>query len=478
MPLRILAIAIVWSIQTYGADVVTVGINLQKLNLDPVSALNFQDYTVIDLIHEPLVYVDEELRLVGALADRWELLEHGMKYRIHLRYGGRFSDNSEVKADDVVATFKRHLAENSESNLKEPFSSVLADGAKSVRKINDNTVEFDLKGPYPSFLELLAFVYILPSHYDPRHPVGAGPYKVKSLEEASLEVQRQSHSTSSDIKNFKFVLVQTNEFEDALKRGQIDITLQAPLRLALSPPPGFEVFQSDYDLVSVFFYYNLREARWRDRDARLFLKSLVLKARNQADFLSKFDRPLDHLMHEGILTADYYAPVASTATNKPKNFPKSITVLAPNTFLTDRALEILKNVFQKEGIELKLTLGKGQQLRDPLAKGEFDLALFPYESSLRDPDGFLFLFDPDGPLIRHFSLPTRELFSKLKKLKFGQDQHARLFGYAQVFREMEEMEVLIPYFTQKMPFLYCSRLLAPKGHSLTPLSLRYFRSKP
>ncbi len=460
---------------------VNVGINLMKIDLNPVTALNFQHYAAIDLIHEPLVYVDEDIKVVGALAESWKVSNEGKHYIFKLRKDRTFHDGSPVTVQNVKESFFKHLDATSESYLKAPLLSILEAGTNSIKILDKETITFDLKGPYPGFLEILAAVYILPAGYSSERPNGAGPYKVTKFNGTELNLSRANNGSflSSNIDQYRFAITQTDEFKNALDKGRVDITLQAPLMLAANPPKGYGVFTSSFDLVSVMFYYNLGKDVWSKKENRLFLKSILLAAREKEGFLSQFDKPLDSLIHEGILLREYYSKkAAKVVREKPQGFPEKIRILAPNTFLTDKALESLRKEFFSRGIELDILLGKGPQLSGPASKGEFDLALFPYEAGQRDPDGFLFLFTPDAPLIRFFHLPTKGYMEEINKIKFNENSEERLKKYASVFQRMENDEIMIPFFTQRMPFLYSSdKLIAPKGHSLTPLSLRFFNKK-
>src|SRR5699024_1578116 len=83
-----------------------------------------------------------------------------------------------MTGDDVVATFKRI------TDPDDPKSSAagLTDLDKTVA-VDDYTVEFRLKTPNAAFDDQLGQYAsgIVPGDYDPKHPIGTGPFKATSF---------------------------------------------------------------------------------------------------------------------------------------------------------------------------------------------------------------------------------------------------------------------------------------------------------
>lgn len=103
-------------------------------------------------------------RLVPELAESWEVLDNGATYRFHLRRDvqfqktARFTPTRKLNADDVVFTFERifdrhHPWHNVNGSSFPYFDSLqFADNVQSVRKLDNNTVEFRLTQPDASFM--------------------------------------------------------------------------------------------------------------------------------------------------------------------------------------------------------------------------------------------------------------------------------------------------------------------------------------
>lgn len=103
-------------------------------------------------------------RLMPELAESWEVLDNGATYRFHLRRDvpfqktDWFTPTRKMNADDVVFTFQRIFDRNNPwhnvngSNFPYFDSLQFADNVKSVRKLDNHTVEFRLAQPDASFL--------------------------------------------------------------------------------------------------------------------------------------------------------------------------------------------------------------------------------------------------------------------------------------------------------------------------------------
>jgi dipeptide transport system substrate-binding protein len=105
-------------------------------------------------------------RVIPGLAESWTISPDGLRYVFKLRHGVKFQSNAAFKptrdmnADDVVFSFNR-MADKTNSYHDvdgasyEMFSDFIEPALKSVTKLSDDTVAFDLKSPSASLISAL-----------------------------------------------------------------------------------------------------------------------------------------------------------------------------------------------------------------------------------------------------------------------------------------------------------------------------------
>ena len=105
-------------------------------------------------IFDSLVYYDSKtFKAEPQLATAWREMSP-TQMRFTLRSGVKFSDGSPLTADDVVFSINRAMAKT--SNF-----AVYTQGIDKVVKVNDNTVDFIMKGPNPVLLGQLTELRIM-----------------------------------------------------------------------------------------------------------------------------------------------------------------------------------------------------------------------------------------------------------------------------------------------------------------------------
>jgi peptide/nickel transport system substrate-binding protein len=153
-------------------------------HLNPAITTGGGVHTAAALLYDGLVDLDEELRPIPALAERWEVEAGGALYRFHLRPGVTWHDGAPFTASDVQFTFDSLLL-RFHARTRASLGGALA----AITTPDALTVEFRFRHPYAPLLQQLNVVEapILARHVyqgtDPltapanRAPVGTGPYR-------------------------------------------------------------------------------------------------------------------------------------------------------------------------------------------------------------------------------------------------------------------------------------------------------------
>jgi oligopeptide transport system substrate-binding protein len=90
-------------------QVLRVPLGGEPATLDPNRASDSVSITVLTQLVRPLVYFDASLNTVsdGGLAESWETSEDGQTVTFHLKEGIKYSDGSDIVAEDFVTSWKR-----------------------------------------------------------------------------------------------------------------------------------------------------------------------------------------------------------------------------------------------------------------------------------------------------------------------------------------------------------------------------------
>jgi peptide/nickel transport system substrate-binding protein len=155
-------------------NVIVASLTTGPNNLDPRLGMDDSSQKLHQLIFDPLVDFDDQLRVAPRLAER---IEHPdpLTYIATLRRGVPFHDGHELTAADVVYTFSTTLDPALLSPKRGAFRQLI-----SVEAVDRYTVVFRLAEPFESFVVNLASLQIVPfgAAADLRdHPDGTGPYR-------------------------------------------------------------------------------------------------------------------------------------------------------------------------------------------------------------------------------------------------------------------------------------------------------------
>jgi peptide/nickel transport system substrate-binding protein len=155
-------------------------------NLIPFFASDSASASISRLIFNGLVKVDENLNVVGDLAESWEVKDNGLVLLFHLKKGVLWQDGAPFTAKDVEFTFQKLT----DPAIPTPYGADF-EKVKSLRVLDELTVEVVYKEPFSPGLSswsmgivpehLLAKENLLATDFA-RHPVGTGPYILKKWE--------------------------------------------------------------------------------------------------------------------------------------------------------------------------------------------------------------------------------------------------------------------------------------------------------
>jgi peptide/nickel transport system substrate-binding protein len=248
--------------------------------LIPILASDSASHGVAGLIYNGLVKYDKDLKLVGDLAESWDILDNGLKIRFHIRKGILWHDGHPFTAQDVMFTYKIMCDPKTPTAYADPFLQI-----KDARIIDDFTFEITYKSPFAPALESWG-LSILPEHLLKnrdivkselsRHPIGTGPYIFESWETGAKIVLKSNHKYFEgrpyiDSYVYRIIPDSATMFLE-LQSGTIDRMGLTPLQYQRqTETPYFKSNFTKYRYVSfayTYLGYNLKNPLFSDKLVR------------------------------------------------------------------------------------------------------------------------------------------------------------------------------------------------------------------
>jgi len=122
--------------------------------------------------------VPETFELEGQLAETVEPNEAGDKWTVKLKDGMEWHNGKSIEPEDIIFSVERML------KLEAPGAARLkALSIKRMKKVDPLTLSFELDKPNRLLGDFFTpeILPIVPVGYDPKKPVGSGPFKLKSF---------------------------------------------------------------------------------------------------------------------------------------------------------------------------------------------------------------------------------------------------------------------------------------------------------
>lgn len=149
--------------------------------LVPILASDSASGAIVGLVFNGLVKYDPQLRLVGDLADHWEILDGGLAIVFHLRRHVRWHDGSPFTAADVRFTYEALMDPAVPTPYRSDFERV-----KTLDILDPWTIKVTYQEPHAPALASWGMA-MMPKHllagHDlrttpwARQPVGTGPFR-------------------------------------------------------------------------------------------------------------------------------------------------------------------------------------------------------------------------------------------------------------------------------------------------------------
>jgi peptide/nickel transport system substrate-binding protein len=224
-----------------GSDLLRTALTADPSPLDPDTYYEAEGLAITTAVYEGLLrYEDSSPKIIGALAESWNVSDDARTFTFKLRDGVKFSDGTPFNSAAAKASFQRRI------DLEGGPSYMLAD-VESMSTPDPLTFVVHLKRPSQVFLDYLSSPYgplmtsptavkkhtVGDDHASKwlgSHSAGTGPYELSSVKRGSLyqlTANPNYHGEKPHFKTVNFNVVPSRETQRLqAEGGQQDLILQ------------------------------------------------------------------------------------------------------------------------------------------------------------------------------------------------------------------------------------------------------------
>ncbi len=272
----------------YG-DTLVEGTIGEASTLIPILASDSASHGVAGLIYNGLIKYDKDLKIVGDLAESYQVSPDGLTIFFKLRKNVTWHDGKPFTSRDVLYTYRIIIDPKTPTAYSEDFKQVAA-----VTTPDSHTVVVRYAKPYAPALASWAAA-ILPSHLlegqditrSPlaRKPVGTGPFRFAEWvagQKIVLEANKAYFEGRPYLDRYVFRLIpDTSTMYMELKAGGIDQMGLTPVQFARqTDTPRFKAAFNKYRYPSngyLYLGYNLRHPLFKDVRVRRAMTAAINK---------------------------------------------------------------------------------------------------------------------------------------------------------------------------------------------------------
>lgn len=258
--------------------------------MDPAFVTDTPTWDLLHLVYDNLVvFRAPDTKIVPGLATSWKVGPDQKTWTFKLRSGAQFTDGTPVNAQAFAYSYERILDPKTASPYRATFEQI-----ESIKAIDDTTLQIVTKGPYAELLNLLAQVaggVVSPTAAqtvaaEPKrfgeHPVGSGPFMVKSWvpgDQTVLVRNPRYWGKPPALEEIAWRGVPDASVREAMvKSGQADVIVKPPIQdiPSLRQTSGLKVL-AEPSMYTISFELNNQEKPLTDVRVRRALNYAVDK---------------------------------------------------------------------------------------------------------------------------------------------------------------------------------------------------------
>lgn len=388
--------------------------------LDPALIVDVTGGGIAAKLFNGLVRLDESLRIVPDIAEKWTVSRDGLTYTFKLKSNVKYSTKQYVKAYDFKYSLKRILDPKTRSPNTWVFEKIA--GAKhymagrsadvsGIRVVDDYTLEIRLEKPFSPFLYLLTMpaAYVVPEEEAKKwgpdfstHPVGTGPFVLEEwLSNREVRLQRREDYFDKGAKIRGIVyrvihedLTSTSEFE----LGNLDvISIPATEFSKYRNDPKWKGLIASVEGINTYYIgMNCSKLPFNDINLRRAMNLAIDRRKLLSTFYENRGRlaagPVPDLLRtwENPLLYEYDPGKARELVAGKGMAGRTIRFyITSDQEVVDMA-EFIQSYIRKTGMHVEIIQMEWSAYKEAINKGEPDMFWLSWWADYPDPEDFLY----------------------------------------------------------------------------------------
>jgi peptide/nickel transport system substrate-binding protein len=464
-----------------GGGTIVHGTTDQPVSYDPAGSYDLPSWNVIYNVIPGLLALPP-----GGNQPEPELAEsckfdNPSTYTCTLRDGLKFSDGSDLTAEDVKASFDRVNRINDTNGPSSLFGSLYKEAGKvtgqEVEVVDDKTVTFHLNRPDSTwpFIMTTGGGGIVPSEYPPnklqpdKQAIGAGPYKLAEYRPGEQTVLEKNDDYFGDAPKNDRIIIQYFDKSSALKlaveNGEVDIAYRnlTPTEIKdLRSANGLSVVEGNGTEIR-YMVFNTKLAPGKDLAVRKAMAYVIDRQAIADNVYNGTVQPLYSMVPQGIAGhIDAFKTMYGATPNKAKAAAllKAAGIKTPvqaeiwwtpshyGDSSADEYAEIKRALDGSGLFKVQLKSTEWDQYSEAYAEDQYPIFQLGWFPDYPDPDNYLVPFySTDNFLKNHYS--NKRVDALLTHQKASTDQAKREDDFRQVQTIAAQDVPIIPLWQGK-----------------------------
>jgi peptide/nickel transport system substrate-binding protein len=429
--------------------------------LNPLLQSTEDERQVLQYLFDPMIDFDQNLEPVAGTIARWEILDGGRTYVLHIDPRAKFSDGHPVTAADVIFTLETILGSDA-IQFAAYFDSL---DKEKTTAVDDRTVRVAFREARVP--QLVAFnIPVVPKHvyskgkFDQvRAVVGNGPYVLERRETGKNIYLKRNENYWRDKPHIDSVVFRVIEDDtvawNALKRGDLHVArLNNDAWVRVKDDPAVQqriTFYETYESMYNCLPWNLKDPLFQDARVRRALamaydtNSVIQRLyHGNARALSGPFLPDSWANNQAVHPIEYNpqgaaALLASAGwvdSNQDgvldrdgKKFEFTLLVPAGSATSSDQA-QIYQASLKSLGVQMTISTAEGAAFFDRMIKGDFQAAFMAWTID-PDPDPYSLFHStqlpPGGLNIVHYANEEADRLLERGRVEFDRSRRAEIY---------------------------------------------------